>query len=141
MGGYATLNFYYLNTFLNPDQPNYKQQYFEGNSYAFFGPTLGSDISLEIADFEIITDESIWPFTNNVIDDGLFIPKGADLKYFPKNEDYWNYATIQITKSTDKYTYNRTVQKLSSIFSYIGGVISSLLTAFFIMNAYTSFSF
>ena len=85
LGGYLTLNFNYLNTFLNPDQQIYKQQYFQGSQYVYIGPTLGSDITVQIADYEIITDQSIWPFTDNVVDNGLFIPKGTNLKYFPRN--------------------------------------------------------
>lgn len=74
LGGYVTLNFNFLNTILNLDQPSYKQKYFDGK-YAYFGPTLGTHITFQIADYEITTDESIWPFTNNIVDNGLFIPK------------------------------------------------------------------
>ncbi len=46
MQGFVSLNFYFLNTILNPDQPDYKQIYFDDTSYAYFGPTLGSDITV-----------------------------------------------------------------------------------------------
>ncbi len=89
----------------------------------------------------VTTDESIWPFADEVIDKGIFFPKEMDLQYFQKRYTSKNYARVEVVKSFDKYTYNREVQKLSTIVSYIGGVISCFLTAFFIMNSYTSFAF
>ena len=96
---------------------------------------------IEVAEYSINTDQSIWPFTDELIDNGLFIPSTPSIRNFPISSVFPYYVYIRIIKSTDKYIFQRTVQKLSTIFSYIGGVISSLLTAFFIMNRYTSFSF
>ena len=135
------MKFQYLNTILNPQQSAYKQRYVEDRAYSYFGPTLGSVITLQAADYVVTTDESIWPFTDEVIDKGIFFPKEMDLQYFQRRQTSKNYARVEVVKSFDKYTYSREVQKLSTIVSYIGGVISCFLTAFFIMNSYTSFAF
>ena len=141
MGGATVFNLFYLNTIITPDQASYKQHYFEERQYGFIGPTLGCDVKLQIADYTVSTDQSIWPFADEVVDNGLYFPKEMSRKYYPRAFDSYSYFSLQMIKSTDKYIFERTVQKISTIFSYIGGVISSLLTAFFIMNNYTSFSF
>jgi hypothetical protein len=46
-----------------------------------------------------------------------------------------------LKKSKDSYIYTREVQKLSTIFSYIGGVVSSFITVLFLLNKYNSFAF
>jgi hypothetical protein len=37
--------------------------------------------------------------------------------------------------------YTRNVRKISNVLSFIGGIISALLTVLFIMNSYTTFAF
>ena len=132
---------FYLNTIVTPDNPQYKRAYFEDRGYAYVGQSFGSDIMIEIAEYSINTDQSIWPFTDDLVDNGLFIPSTPSIRNFPISSIFPYYIYIRIIKSTDTYTFQRTVQKLSTIFSYIGGVISSLVTAFFVMNKYTSFAF
>jgi hypothetical protein len=40
---------------------------------------------IEMADYIINTDQSIWPFTDDVKDAGLFVPSGISVKSFPKS--------------------------------------------------------
>lgn len=49
-------------------------------------------------------------------------------------------AKMFILKSPASITYNRQVQKISAVFSYIGGLIGAVLAVMFIVNSYTSFS-
>jgi hypothetical protein len=49
-------------------------------------------------------------------------------------------AKIFILKSPSSITYNRQVQKISAVFSYIGGLIGAVLAVMFMVNSYTSFS-
>lgn len=51
------------------------------------------------------------------------------------------YASITIGKSSNSITYNRTVQKLSSVFSFIGGMVSAISTILFFMKIYTNLSY
>jgi hypothetical protein len=60
---------------------------------------------------------------------------------FPLTNDEISYVYFSLTKSSQKYEYKRSVQKISTVFSFIGGIIGALLTALFIMNSYTSFAF
>ena len=60
---------------------------------------------------------------------------------FPLTNNQVSYVYFSLTKSSQKYEYTRSVQKISTVFSFIGGIIGALLTALFIMNSYTSFAF
>ena len=51
-----------------------------------------------------------------------------------------DYLVFQVQKSAEKHYYGRVVLKLSTVFSYIGGVIGSCLTVLFFFNNYTSFA-
>ena len=55
-GGAITFNVFYLNTILNPDQPNYKRYYFEEREYGYIGPTFGSDVTMELSEYSVSTD-------------------------------------------------------------------------------------
>ena len=44
-------------------------------------------------------------------------------------------------KSPDSIIYNREVQKLSTVFSFLGGTIGAFSAVFFILKLYTNFSF
>ncbi len=85
LGGTLPYNIFYLNTILTPDQPQYKRVYFEERGYGYIGPTFGSDAALQLAQYSITTDQSIWPFSDEIVDDGLFIPYGLEIKNFPKS--------------------------------------------------------
>ena len=71
-GGSIPFQLYYVNTIMNPDQTDYKTQYVEEKYTGYIG--LGLDIKLEASDYQISTDTSIWPFTDEVHDNGLFYP-------------------------------------------------------------------
>jgi len=46
-----------------------------------------------------------------------------------------------ITKSANSIFYNREVQKISSVFSFIGGMISAIYTALLVIKIYNNLSF
>ena len=45
-----------------------------------------------------------------------------------------------ISKSSDSYTYNRVVQKVSEVFSFVGGIIGACSAVLFFLHNYTDFS-
>ena len=51
------------------------------------------------------------------------------------------YANIVMFKSTTSIMIKREVQKISSVFSYIGGFFGALTAALFIIKAYTDSAF
>lgn len=52
-----------------------------------------------------------------------------------------NYVTFGIAKSPNSIFISREVQKLSTVFSFMGGLIGALMAGLFIINSYTSFAF
>jgi len=46
-----------------------------------------------------------------------------------------------LTKSTNSFVYKREVQKISSVFSFMGGMIGAVSAVLFIIKLYTNFSF
>lgn len=51
------------------------------------------------------------------------------------------YAFIRINKSSNSIKYNRHVQKISTVFSFIGGMISAVSAILFIIKAYNGQAF
>jgi len=51
------------------------------------------------------------------------------------------YARFYIIKDQGSIKIKREVQKISAVFSFIGGIIGAVLGLLFIINSYTTFSF
>jgi predicted membrane protein len=52
-----------------------------------------------------------------------------------------SYVFFVIAKSSNSFIYTRQVQKISTVFSFIGGLIGALMAGLFFINSYTSFAF
>ncbi len=52
-----------------------------------------------------------------------------------------DYAYIRIDRSSDSVSYTREVQKISTVLSFIGGMISAVSTLLFIIKSYNSQAF
>lgn len=72
-------------------------------------------------------------------DNGVMIEDRFELH--PFTTFIGSYASYLIVKSPTKYTYQREVQKISNIFSFIGGLISAISTALFIFKSYNLLTF
>ena len=106
---------------------------------ATFSQTVGTLNLLTLSDFVIDTDTSIWPFQSHTIDRGTFAKKSAT-NYPMAINSAGNYITYGVVKSTDEYYYNRKVQKISEVFSFVGGLIGAGTAVLFFINYYTDFS-
>lgn len=134
--------FYYVNTILNPDQPHYKSYYLEDTAYVTFGSQIGVESYLYVSDYDISTDFSIWPFSNIIQDKGFMTNSmSTSHPYSLSASTQANYVTFGIAKSSKSTIFNRSVQKISIVFSFMGGLIGVLLAGMFIINSYTSFAF
>jgi hypothetical protein len=45
--------------------------------------------------------------------------------------------TITISKSSQKFTYTQTFMKIDSVIAYVGGLIGSIISVFFILNSFS----
>jgi hypothetical protein len=49
-------------------------------------------------------------------------------------------ATVFLAKSANSLLYNRQVQKISAVFSYIGGLVGAITALLFLIKTYTDSS-
>jgi hypothetical protein len=56
------LDFYFVNTLINPGQNEYVSQYLEDMNYYVFSLTFGVNANIYISSYSITTDQSLWPF-------------------------------------------------------------------------------
>lgn len=61
--------------------------------------------------------------------------------YYPLTNTDISYVYFDLKKSAESTVFTRNVRKISNVLSFIGGIISALLTSLFIMNSYTAFAF
>lgn len=104
-----------------------------------FGATIGGEAFVYIADYQITTDNSIWPYSHEEIDKGILIED--KLTFHPYTTFRSTYASYLVVKSPTRYYYKRIVQKISTVFSFIGGLISAISTALFILKLYNNLTF
>lgn len=51
------------------------------------------------------------------------------------------YASVVFDRSSVQTTYSRSFNKVDSYFSYVGGLVGTVLLLFFIMSSYSDMSF
>ena len=51
------------------------------------------------------------------------------------------YAEINLLKSGQKITYMRSFNKIDNYFSYVGGLVGTMIALFFLMGFYTEKAF
>ena len=129
--------FYFINTVVNPDSTDFVDYYLEDKNYVLFGTQIASETYLYVTDFTIDTDNSIWPYENFIKDKGFF---AQDLAVNHPVQYGYYYVGFYIAKSSDSYTYKRVVQKISEVFSFVGGIIGACSAIFFFIHNYTEFS-
>ncbi len=93
-----------------------------------------------MSDYIIKSDNSIWPFEDWEIEQGRIVENSASNHPYQVAEG-GTYATLNIGKSSNQVIYTRKVQKLSSVFSFIGGMVGAISAALFFIKMYTSLSF
>lgn len=131
--------FYFINSVVNPDSTDYIDYYLEDKNYVLFGPQIASETFLYITDFTIDTDNSIWPYESFEKDEGFFAKDLAvnhPLQYGAGSY----YVGFYLAKSSDSYFYKRVVQKISEVFSFVGGIIGAGTAVLFFVKYYTDFS-
>jgi hypothetical protein len=74
-----------------------------------------------------------------VEDDGILIEER--MVFHPYTTFQSTYACYLFVKSPTSYAYQREVQKISTVFSFIGGLISALSAALFILKVYNNLAY
>ena len=95
---------------------------------------------INYADYEIDTDSSIWPFANRNKEVGVIMDGNMQSRPLTKTVSSYTYLRMMLFKSSTSLKINRTVQKISSTFSYIGGFFGAIATTLFVLKFYTDHS-
>ena len=69
----------YINPLINPGSTDYLDYYIEDTNFISFGQTVGTQLFCYAEDYSIQTDESLLPFTQNKVDQGIIIPPSSKL--------------------------------------------------------------
>jgi len=131
---------YFSNTQINPDSKDYLHMYIEDKTYSMFGDNIGSQSYLYFSDYTVQTDQSIWPFSKIETKTGCLAEDLAVNHPFQTNIN-GTYAAFSIAKSSNSIVYTREVQKLSAVFSFMGGMIGAVSAVLFVIKIYTSLSY
>lgn len=128
-----------MNPLINPGNQNYLSYYIEDVSYLKFTRKLGADSNGHIEDYTIETDVSLLPFTQKVVESGVIIPEIFQNIAFEVTND--RYSSFFFMKSARSTTYSRSFNKLDSFFSYVGGLVGTILGFMFLVANFTSMAY
>ena len=79
------------------------------------------------------------PFTKNHVDAGVSIPDIFQTVTNQVTSD--TYVSWAICKSSVQKTYTRSFNKVDQFFSYVGGLVGTILALMFFMANFTSMAF
>ena len=96
---------------------------------------MSQRLDIEIAKFEIETDNSLLPFKDiETATGGMLNGVARTYNLSPLEQ---RFAVFVLQKSPSKYKYERHFHKLDETLSYAGGLIGVVVGLFFIMSPYT----
>lgn len=125
-----------INLNINPGNEEYKTFYFEDKNHFTFNTELGVVANAFIQQDTIQTDVSIMPYEDILSENVTRVPESFTPSYYiPKPGQ--NLAEILFQKSTSTSTYSRSFNKVDAYFSYVGGLVGTILGLIFIMGFYT----
>lgn len=135
MGGSFTYSFFYFNPLVNAGSKEYLSHYLEDRNYIAFSTQLGAYSNGFVQDYQIETDISLLPFADKVYDKGVTIPGLFQTIPYQVTGDL--YASYYLLKSSTSISYLRSFNKLDSFFSYVGGLVGTILGFMLIVQSFT----
>ena len=130
-------NVFYTNTLLNKDQLIPTQPVFEDKLYLKTSNSLGIDMNMYISEFNMETDNSLYPWEAKETKNGLIVD--------PNEKEQWNYipndntmTKVYFRKSDNKVYITRSFRKIDDMLSYIGGLFGIIAVLFGVLMTYYS---
>lgn len=130
----------YLNPIINPTRPNHIEYYANTDSTFLLSNKFGQMAQLKFSDFAITTDTSILPFETYMKEKGFIVEGNPTTQPYEKSSINTPFVIVGISKSARSLVYNRSYLKLSTIVSYIGGLVGGIIAVLFIVKFYTDCS-
>jgi hypothetical protein len=138
--GFYYFNIYYSNPMINADQKDFISYYVEDRTYVMFGDSVGTESFLYFSDYTVTTDSSIWPYTSTQQTAGAIVEEPPNTCSFQTTKN-GPFVLFNLVKSPRSIVYTRSVQKISSVFSFIGGLISAIYAGLFVLKKYSTFAY
>lgn len=129
-----------INVKINPGNDVYKSFYLEDRNYATFTSTFGVSAYLGVEEDTIETDNSLMPYESIESETVLTIPDLFNSVYYVTSGNK-PYAEVVFTKNPETTTYTRSFNKVDTYFSYVGGLIGTIIGLIFILNSYTEMAY
>lgn len=99
----------------------------------------GTRGNIKLGDYNITTDESIWPWKNNIEESGHFI---EDYKTHTINLFSTHYIKMIIEKGETVQRIVRTHGKIDDMLSYVGGLFALLFSFIvFFIGSYAEYKY
>ena len=114
--------------------------YVEDRTFIVFNKDIGANIDLYLTEISVSSDSSIWPFKDMSVDSVFSIPF-TPIIYPTSFKANQFYGYFNILKDYSSQYYERSVQKIFVVFSFMGGLIGAIMACLFVINTYTSFAF
>jgi hypothetical protein len=104
-----------------------------------FSSTIGTVGYLNMAEFELVTDTNLLPVNSYETVTGSYIEKFVSNAVSLSTTRYVNFNIYRSTKTT---TISRTMGKIDTVLSYVGGLFSLLFTAIaFFLGSYGQYKY
>lgn len=89
---------------------------------------MTTNLEIEYAGYQIITDESLVSYSSNLETDGIWVSKiNSYARPYNYTEGSLDLAKIIICMNDNMRQYQRTIGKLDNLISYVGGLFQKLL--------------
>lgn len=97
---YLSLNYYFINTIINPDDTEYLKTYLEDRHFFTFTFDYGTKVNLFISSYKINTDESLWPISEYSQNAGGFVYEPTQSFIYKPTALNTEYVQLYIRKSS-----------------------------------------
>lgn len=138
-GGQFTMVVPLIYSIVNAGDQDYKTLFFEDRNFFSFTPSMGISARAYIQEHEIDTDISILPFSEQVVDKLVVMPDIFQIGSVPVSAN--TYVNIDFVKSGTFTVSSRSFNKIDAYFSYVGGLVGTIISLIFILNTFSERSF
>jgi len=131
---------FFINPLINPQNKEYLKLYLEDKYYIMFGHDYGMEMYVYNAGYQITTDESILPFTDEHFENGSIVTSVSTNAYSLGNKTDI-YGFISFFRDPSTIIISRSYQKIIDAFAYVGGLLGSFLLLLIFINFYNECSY
>lgn len=130
---------FYVSSVPNPNNLTAVSYFIEdANSFILDFDTTFS-VSIDLTEYSLTTDESIFPWVSNTVIRGLTALSSASIQSFSKNDNM--FGEINIRKSNQRLIIKRSFEKISQILSFVGGLLGPLLLGFSFLKYFSRIAY